>query len=489
MPSSQELLQIKSDFSTQYNLDLTGINEDAQALRNFLADLGEGKNASIPAECYTYNGPQDFAPNLETISVSEITPDARLQIRQIEVNIDEASKYVSACQIIREKYGDLARNRSDTRFKGEEFLRLDDVHQQEIDNGLYKLPWEEAQDEVVGLQAAIEQLTEQQAIPDELFGNTDRGNNYAALLSNGRVQSNIADNAFIARQTANTLKDQVETRATSTYTVRGYVEKATWLETQAGAKASLAQLGAKLATAQRKESYLRLDEGFKLQRRNISRQLAWLQIAEHCRNGSELNFDERLRQYKTLFEANLRPLIERALLIERGLKDAYGIDLPLGSLDSGTILDRISVWLVGASDTLSKWKRTQRLSVIQVVTAENFQADATKGTLTAQVSVTSSDLPHPAALLRGANFEFIGECKVPLVLDVSAPDGAVLGEPGKSLRFGRVCPVAPGLELRPQQSDLVWNGSPAGVWTIKGTYIPSAGDITKLIMYLWVCSA
>jgi hypothetical protein len=489
MPTSQELAQIKAKFSAQYDLDLTGINRDAQALRNYIATLDGGKAASIPAECYTYNGPQDFAPNIETISPSEVTPDTRLQVRQIEANLDEASKYVPACQIVREKYGELARNRSDTRFKGEEFLRLDDVHQQEIDNGLYKLPWEEAQDEAAGLQAAIGQVTEQQAIPDELFGNTDRGNKYSALLADDRVKSNIADNAFIARQTANTLKDQVETRATSTYTVRGYVEKATWLETQAGAKASLAQLGPKLSTAQRKETYLRLDEGFKLQRRNVSRQLAWLQIAEHCRQGSELNFDERLRQYKTLFEASLRPLLERAIMIDKGLREVYGIDLPLDSLEPGTILDRISVWLVKASDAISKWKRTQRLSVIQVATADNFQADAANGTFKAQFSVNSSDLPDSAALLRGVNFEFIGECKIPVVLDVNPPDGAVFGGSEKRLRFGRVCPVAPNLDLRPQQSDMLWNGSPTGVWTVTGTYIPSAGDMTRLLMYLWVFSS
>lgn len=353
---------------------------------------------------------------------------------------------------------------------------------------MYQLPWQEAHDEGIGLDAAIKQVNEQQNIPQELLGELTNDKRYSKLLTEAKIDSNIEDNAFIAENTANNKQDDVLTKARSTYNSRGYIELAAWQETLAGAKANFAQLTSKLTTAQRKEKYLRLDEGFKLQRRNISRQLAWLQIAEHCRIGSELNFDERLKQRKALFEANIGPLVERALVIEKGVKDIYGISLPLGMLETGKILDRISIWLVNVTDAVSKWKRNQRLSVVQLVSAADVETNSANGTLKAQFSVSPSDMPDAGALLRGANFEFVGDCKIPLNLNVSPPDAAALGASGRPLRFGRVCPVAPDLDLRPQHSDVFWNGSATGVWSVSGTYSSSAGSVGRLLMYLWVVS-
>lgn len=283
------------------------------------------------------------------------------------------------------------------------------------------MPWQEADDEGRGLDSAIVEVTRQQKIADEVLGDRADGDKYQALLSDARIQTNIADNAFIMKSTANIAHDEVGIRGAQTSTVRGYMELATWQETQAAAKSNLAQLSAKRTKTGRKEEYLRLDEGFKLQRSNISRQLAWLQIAEHCRVGSELNFDERLSQYKRLFEANVVPLVQRARLIEKGLRDVYGITLPLGLLETGTILDRIGVWLVTASDAISKWKRTQRLSVLQFVSSEIPELDLKRGMFSTQFSVTSGDLPQTASLLRGLNFEFVGNSQIPIALDVSPP--------------------------------------------------------------------
>ncbi|MDU0309428.1 hypothetical protein [Rhizobium sp. 10PS4] len=484
MPDNDEVARIETAFARQYDLDLLGIRQDAASLREAVAGPINNNGA---ATFYTYNGTQAFIPDLETIDPSQVVPDPRLSIRHIEANLDDAAKYSQACLQLRLQYGELARHRNDTRFKGEEFVRLDAVHLHEVDEGLYKLPWKEAADEVEGLELALTQATIQQNIPEVMTGDVANGQKFAKLLSDQMMSDQITQNAFITRSVANTEKDKVETLANSTATYRANMEYATWQETLAAAKATVAQLSTKLKVARRKEDYLRKDEGFKLQRAFISRQLAWLQISEHCRSGSELNYDERLRATKSLFDENLRPLIERATVVNDGLKQVYGIDLPLGDLAKGGILDQISAWLVKASDTIATWKRTQRLTIVQI--AEKIMIASDRKTFDATFTVNDLNLPNSNALLRGMNIEFIGDGKAPISVSVTPPAGVVLAGNAAPLRLGRVCPVAPNLELRPQQADLLWNGSPKGDWKVLGSLTSSSGSVDQIIMYLWVVSA
>jgi len=483
MSSNVDVARIETAFAQQYDLDLPGLHKDIANLRTAVAaPLTEIEAAAS----YTYNGSLSFVPDLETIDPSQVVPDQRLSIRQIEANLDEASKYSQACLQIRTQYGDTARHRNDTRFKGEEFIRLDGVHLQEIEAGIYKLPWQEAADEVAGLELAIAQANVQRSIPEEMTSTTESAHKYASILSDQGMSEQVDSNAFIARNVANQHQDEVYLKARSTAGYRTHMELATWLETLAGANSALAQMNSKLAISKRKEEYLRKDEGFKLERWWISRQLAWLQIAEHCRDGSELNYDQRLGGTKSLFDANLRPLIERAMVLDQGLKKIYGIDLPLGTLSTRGILDQIAGWLVEASDALSKWKRTQRLTITQIV--NNVTVSNDRKTFETAFSVDDSSLPRSNALLRGINFEFVGDSRVPISASVAPPADVVLGGNSDPLRFGRVGLVAPNLELRPQHSDLLWNGSPKGVWSVTGSLPSNAGSIEQIVMYLWIVS-
>lgn len=485
MLTSDEVLRIEAEFARQYDLDLPGIRQDAVSLRDAVAGPVTNNGA---ATFYTYNGTQAFIPDLETIDTSQVVPDPRLSIRHIETNLDEAAKYSQACLQLRLQYGELARHRNDTRFKGEEFVRLDAVHLHEVDEGLYKLPWQEAADDAAGLELALAQAAVQQSIPDAMTSDVGNGQKYAKLLSGQVMTDQIANNAFITRSVANTEKDKVEKLAGSTSEHRMYMEYATWQETLAAAKANVAQLSAKLKIAKRKEDYLRKDEGFKLQRAFISRQLAWLQISEHSRSGSELNYDERLRATKLIFDENLRPLIERAIVVNDGLKQVYGIDLPMGTVTKGGILDQTAAWLVKVSAAIAAWKRTQRLTVVQIGGADKVTTAQDRKTFETTFTVNDRNLPNAAALLRGVNFEFIGDSRAPISLSVTPPAGVVLGGNSVPLQLGRVCTVAPNLELKPQHAELLWNGSPKGDWKVSGALTSSSGSVDQIIMYLWVVS-
>ncbi len=479
MPTKEDVARIESNFARQYDLDLAGIYKDAASLRTALA----ARPAANQSLVFTYNGSEAFVPDLETIDASQVVPDQRLSLRQIEANLDEASKYLQACQQLRGQYGELAKNRNDTRFKGEEFVRLDKVHLEEIDAGLYSLPWKEAADEAVGLELATAQAKAQQSIPEEMTG-PGNAQKYSSLLSDPGMSSQIDANSFITKNVANRNNDQVGQRALSTSAYRTYMELAQWQNTLAGAKSAVSQLTAKLSITKRREEYLRKDEQFRLERAFISRQLAWLQIAEHCRHASELNYDERLKATRSLFNENFGPLIERTVVLKEGLNAIYGIDIPIGSLTKGNGLDQIAVWLITASEALSKWKRTKRLTLVQISASRRLTIAADGKSFEAEFTVDEAMLPSADALLRGVNFEFVGDARDPLSLSASPPAGVLLGGNPGPLQFGRICSVAPGLELRPQHSDLLWNGSPKGVWKVTS----SVAKIDAIIMYVWVIS-
>lgn len=356
---------------------------------------------------------------------------------------------------------------------------------QEVEAELYKLPWQEAADERDGLEKAVDQANLQQSIPEEMMRDGATGKKYSALLSNRGVQNN-AEYAFIVKNVANDEKTKVGDQALSTAQYRNQMEFAAWLETLAAATSNVAQLKSKLSIAQRRERYFRKDEGFKIQRAAISRQLAWLQISEHCREGSELNYDDKLKKLKVPFDANLRCLVERVIALAQGLKENYRIYLPLKTPTNGSILDDVSVWLIKVQDELSKFKRAQRLTIVS----------KWKGTIVASgldvfniyFDVEKTDLPSENSLLRGVGFEYDGKNQRPNTLKVLPPQNAWLGAGAGPLLFGRVCPIAPNLELKPQHSDAFWNGSPTGTWKVEGTFDHAAGPIENVVMHMWVVS-
>jgi hypothetical protein len=406
----------------------------------------------------------------------------------VEHNLEEAIRYSQNCLQIRQQYSETAKLRNDTRFKGEEFIRLDEVHLQEVDAGLYRLPWQEAADERTALEFAVSFARTQQAITEES----------SAVLSNDRVSEYIRDTAKLATDSINIAgrQDLIKDGTTKTTQYRTGLEYAAWLQTSAAVKGSAAQLRGKLSTAQRKEAYLRKDEGFRAHRAAISRQLALLQIREHCRPDSVLNYNERLTQQKSLFDANLQCLIERVIALKPGLKDSYDIEVTLEAPRTGSILDTLSVWLVKVQSELSKYKRTQRLAVYSIwsgaLTVVPGNAGNTADTFQADLVVDVNAVPATKSLLRGVAFEYIGQQQRPISLKVLPPQGTYIavdrgGQPD-TLQFGRVYHAAPGLELKPQHSDVFWNGSPLGTWKVEGRFNQTAGVINGLVMHLWLAS-
>ena len=369
---------------------------------------------------------------------------------------------------------------------------LDEVHKQEIDAGLYKLPWQEAADEKTGFETAVAQAQIQQGIPTEMMQAGTGGNKYSALLSDTAIKSNVTSNAYIVQNVANTNKDKVGTEATATSQYRSGIEMATWLETLAAAKSNLAQLNAQLSVATRKEQYFRKDEGFRTARDEISRQIAWLQIQEHCRAGSILNYDEKLARLKNLFDQNLQCVIERVQPLVQGLSDYYKINISFDNPPIGSILDDVSVWLVQVQNELAKYMRAKRLTTYSkwsgpVSTSGEKSGDGFNS-FSANFDLATGDEPSANVLLRGIAFEYVGQNVRPVTLKVVPPANAWSGSLSNSMIFGRVYPINPNPDLKPQHSNILWNGSVIGTWNVNGVFELAAGSIDKIVMHFWVLS-
>src|SRR5580704_5558591 len=95
-PTSAQIIDIKAAFARQYDLDLDGIQRDAKTFRLLVADTSTDSwvnSGQITSNCYTYDGTQALVPDLETTAFSEISPDARVHPRRVELTLDEAIKY------------------------------------------------------------------------------------------------------------------------------------------------------------------------------------------------------------------------------------------------------------------------------------------------------------------------------------------------------------------------------------------------------------
>ncbi|MEW6642997.1 MAG: hypothetical protein AB1586_21010 [Pseudomonadota bacterium] len=497
MANSKEIETIRADFASKYSINLDELRNDAKTLSSLVsqAQAGAIDSSRIYEEGQTYSSAPENAriPDLEDQSYADMPIDIRLSPRRVEQNLEEAARYSQAAWQLRQQYADIAKLRNDTRFKGEEFVRLDMVHCEEVAAGLYKMPWQEAGDDRAGLEIAVEHATRQRDVPDEMMRDGASGKPYSALLTADSIKKYVDDSSVVAKYTAPSGGDAVYGAAQKTNAYRSNIEFANWTNTSASTNANLAQLKSRLATARRKEEYLRKDEVFRSHRAAISRQIAWIQIVEHCRSRSILNYSERLAVLKTLYQTNLLCLTQRVAAIVPALKTYYNVDLSFEGPAAGQILDYLSKWLIAAQDELSRVKRSQTTVVRSfwsgsgaiATSAADSGADSTP--FFAEINVDEKSLPAGRRLLRGVAFEYLGDEARPLVLDVAPPAG-VLQDPGmKSVTFGRVCQVSASTDLKPQQPDVFWNANPSGAWKVSGL-VTRGAKLVDIGLYLWIAS-
>ncbi len=481
MSSPRNIDKTLQAFASQYDVQLDLVAKETDSLKNHIKQPHSGVS-SIDIYKGHFVSPIDAVsatvPDIETINFSDVKVDPKLTPRFVEQNLDEANEFCRKCLSIRAQYRETAKLRNDVRFKFEEFVRLDEIHIQEVKAGLYKLPWQDMEDELVGLEAALQEANASETAITNLLNTGD--------VSTRANLDYVAKHAKVARNSATRNHDVVETDSTSTGTTTKNIERASWSQRLHAAKENVAQLNAKVEIGLRKVVYLKSDEVFRAQRAAVSRNLALMQIQEHARDNSALNYDQQLKWLASRFTHVLTLLIERLNVVHYGLAKFYGINPPVLSPATGEILDSAATWLNEAADQLSKHKKWQKLLVLSEAGSLHLTDDDGSGTtsFSCGIDLNNADLPGTTVLLRGIAIEYIGDLQRPISVIVTPPEGAT--ETGDEILIGRVCPFSVGLELGPRNADYFWNGSPQGTWQLRGSFDSSGGSINELIVHFWV---
>ncbi|WP_439669602.1 hypothetical protein DAMDJJ_20530 [Cupriavidus necator] len=491
MPTTDEIEAIANSIGNQYGVDVDKARADAKNLFDVIQSGGKQvlSDGTPYANTVTCGGLQAaIIPDIETFERKEIILEPRLFVSRVEQNLDEAVRYTEICLQLRRQYGELAKLRNDTRFKFEEFFRLDLVHGQEMKAGLYELPSTQADAEQVAIDEGIKTANAQIAAIDSMYIEGPSAES-SGVLSDKAERLFAENSGQIARATANTKQDQIEGWNKEITRRRLALDQASWTQSRLAAVGSRAQQNARLDAAKAKADYLKKDVGFRTHRAEISRQLAWLQLHEHRRDDSVLNYNKRLSALRDLFDANLRLLVQRALCLRDGLSSYYGMLLPDFIAKRGEILDEIALWLVRAQDRLSKYRRAQRIEIWSK-TSEGLIILKPNPSNTGDSFDVEFDFSAVAPmgghmLLRGVAFELMGNYNGPVTLTLDAPPDATPFSVSP-VRFGRVGAFSPGLELKPQHTELFWNGSPNGIWKVSGVLGRGNGNINGVIIHIWV---
>ena len=179
-----------------------------------------------------------------------------------------------------------------------------------------------------------------------------------------------------------------------------------------------------------------------------------------------------------------KQLVVRVLTLKKATKELYEINTPAINPAFGKMIDEISEWLLALQDQIGRVRRLQKTSIFTIWLSDKvrrFGSEVKKNPFKVSFSLKTSDTLNIKGLLRGITFEFSGRSQRPLQVTVTPP--ATMLAP---LIFGRVFPLSPSLDIKPQQPDATWNGNPYNKWTISSQDDWSKYDIKDIAMHLWL---
>lgn len=481
---------IRALVGQQYSIDVQRLAKDSQSLQT-----SSFKSLATARAVYEQQWAilaSSITANLERYPFSDYVKSDDIRDRLVEQNLEDATKLLQACLALRQEYADLAKNFVETKLKSEEFFRLDDIHKQEVKAGLYELPYDEAKDDHEALKAAVDATQGQAAAISTL--------KTAGALSDAQRQTYSANSGDLAAASTNVDAGTAKDRAGKIATYRSDFDSASWNYSELAVKGNLAQLIGQLATAERKTNYYQKDVAFRSARAAISRELAYTQLAENARSGSVLNYAERMERVAIRFDLVLSKLVPRVLALTVGAHQLYGFKLADLKPTQGNILDDVTDWMQSLQDQIVRYRRRERIFLLSFSIRRNTSAKVSniKASFGAKFNIATNQTRNQNGLLRGLAFEYVGgsgSSRRPVTIDLSTPASVTANLDGASgnatsLTFGRVLPIPNSLELRPQHTDIIWNGSPYGDWTVSMS--PDSfneADIEDVVLYMWLAFA
>ena len=381
--------------------------------------------------------------------------------------------------------------------KSDEFFRIADVHSKEVDAGLYSLPYLEISDQFAAAKDRLYNVGVQKALIDSMYDPA------MGLLGYERVSEYMTFSSLLtylpipkSAQTAGLLWE-IDKASKGVGKYRSDMESLYWRYTGITANIGISDQTKLMSSLGTKQEYLRKDIAFRTTRATISYQLAVLQLGENTRDNSILNYSERLDSIREVFNLSLLKMCQRIVSVSKTASALYASDLTIKSPARGKILDKASIWLLNAQDKIARIRRRQKIAIFTTWLSKwgtpPGGAPSTdlifKRGLNVVGSWSLADTQSRPALLRGVAFEYVGSGKKSFSLTVTPPAEAVAGIRADTgsvpLIFGRVLSQATGAELRPQFTELLWNGNPYGIWAVSSDEDLSNYGIEDIAMHIW----
>ena len=503
MPSEMEVIEIREKLGQLYNIDVPNLSHRKGAIEQLAISETLHDATAVYVKSIS-DSVEQLVPDLETFIYSDVPIDASIRDRLVEQNLEDAFRLLQSCSSLRREYSDVAKLYVDTSIKSTEFFMLDDIHLLEVAAGLYELPYREAADEEAAAKTGLNEANRQRkVVTDILAGTADQPvSTYSAKLGQVSIKENAENANKGARWTTNFGGNP---EAANIGNVTQYqaeyhsaIERASWECSDAAISGTIAELNGKLATAERKAVYLKKDISFRLARAAVSRHLAYSQLNENGRTNSVLNYHDRLENIRQAFELSARKLCARVSALQQGARDLYGLDVAFTNPPRGALIDETTKWLTDINDRINNYRRLERTSIFAIslrkfmaLNGLDFEAaKASAAGFRVSMTIRPADTSSVAGLVRGSAFEYVGKGAQPIQLTVTPPSGATSNLKGPNvsttLHFGRVMPVSPGLDIRPQHVEATWNGDPYGSWNIEGGRQFAEIGVEDCIFYLWI---
>jgi hypothetical protein len=477
----------RDQIATEYKLDLTGITADTAALKNTMSGpaLPPVGTIDVAAGSSIAANSRPMIPDLEDFTFESLPADSRLKVRQIEHNFEEGLKYLHDCSSLKSQYSETSQDYVDTRLKAEEFFRLDQIHQLEIDAGLYEASFKEASDEFTAAEAALVAVRTIKVLATDLLN--------TGPLSTTKVTENTTWSSELGKATTTQNHDKVAELTGKVTNYRSVLEQSSWQYSLQSNTSAEAQLDGKLRTAARTRDYFQKDVTFRKARTMVSRDVAYASLAEHIRLNSPINYAQQLTQIKKHYFVSASRLAARMRAIARGCQALYGMPVELPDITRGTFFDSAITWMTDIQEKLALKKRSERVVLYTIWLSDHRSnvAEHIKRGIVARVSV--SDTGGREGLLRGMDCEYLTQRPVrPIKLNVEPPRDAISdlavggGAMPNQLRLGRVLGPTSSSEVSPNFADILWNGNPYGEWRIQGFHDADPLAIQDLALHLWV---
>lgn len=479
MAESISIDAIQLDVAATFGLDPDDIRVNAGLVADRISQNNKESASSI-YESVLSGLPIRMVPDIEEVAFSDVVSDDRIRRRLIEKNLDSANKYLAQCLSLRNMYYETSKLYVDAALKSLEFWLLDEIHKLEVRARVYELPYDEAIAELRGAESSLEELNKQQKIYADLIASRGKNPPYQGLLSEKVIVSTAdAEGTAAQIQEDNVAKaDKLIAAHKEMANRRLRMETASWDFGVRSVAAISQDTRGRIGRLTRRVAFTEKDIKFRASRAEVSRNVAWLQLWEHSRNGSPLNYKERLDGIRQKFNQSAQLLILHTRALQDAPRDLYGIELEFSEPPRGGLVDGLWKWLTQMQEQIGIFHQRQRVANCRI---EVPIIDSKSGAY----NVTLEDTSGAMGVMRGVALEYFGSITTPISVSILPPVGGVPDQPAEILA-GRVLPYGPGLELRPQYIEQTWNGRPYGDWRVALLGDLQPDSIRSVAIYIWL---